>query len=270
MQAFEGVFDLLEGLHPAAQALLGGLFTWGITALGAALGIWFKSSRRVLDLMLGFAAGVMVAASFFSLLLPAIDLVEGGGVPLGLLQPLIGFLSGSLFMWGMDKVLPHLHPGLKESEAEGYRTGLSSAWLMMLAMTLHNVPEGLAVGVSFGSGADLKVSLLLTFAIGLQNFPEGFAVSGPMRGAGYSRSFSFGMGQLSALVEPLAAVLGAYFAMTFSAVLPFSLAFAAGAMMYVVVEEVIPESHYFGNADESTLSTLAGFALMMFLDTALG
>jgi ZIP family zinc transporter len=264
------------GLDHTVQALLATLFTWGVTALGAGMVFFFKEiNRKVLDGMLGFAGGVMIAASFWSLLAPSIELSESMGLP-GWMPPLVGFLAGGLFLKLVDKVLPHLHIGADMSHAEGPKTSWQRSVLLVLAITLHNIPEGLAVGVGFGAvgagiaSANLAGALALAMGIGLQNFPEGAAVSIPLRREGMSRLKSFWFGQLSGIVEPIAGVLGALLVVAARPILPYALAFAAGAMIYVVVEEVIPESQGSGNSDISTLGALAGFAVMMFLDVALG
>ncbi len=271
--------DWFQQLHPVGQALTGGLFTWGVTALGAALALVTRRiAKPLLDGMLGFAAGVMIAASFWSLLVPAIELAEAAGQP-GWLPAAVGFLAGGLFLRLIDRFLPHLHPRLPRSAAEGPRTTWERATLLVLAITLHNIPEGLAVGVAFGaaaaavdlpSGAGLAGALTLTVGIGLQNFPEGVAVAMPLRREGVSAGRSFWYGQLSAVVEPIAAVIGAAAVLAVRPLLPYALAFAAGAMIYVVVEELIPESQQGGASDLATLAALAGFAVMMVLDVALG
>ncbi|MCB9313496.1 MAG: ZIP family metal transporter [Lewinellaceae bacterium] len=264
-------------LHPAYQALIATLFTWGVTALGAALVFFFKKmNQKVLDAMLGFAAGVMIAASFWSLLAPAIEMsAETSSLP-EWAPALIGFLAGGLFLAGLDKILPHLHPGLSMKEAEGPKTSLRRSVLLVLAITLHNIPEGLAIGVAFGAvayglpSATLGAAIALAIGIGLQNFPEGTAVSVPLRREGMSRRKAFFYGQLSGIVEPVAGVAGAILVLSMQSVLPYALAFAAGAMIFVVVEELIPESQLAKNTDLATLATLAGFAVMMTLDVALG
>lgn len=262
--------------HPIIQALLATTFTWGLTALGAAAVFFFKTlNRRVLDGMLGFTGGVMIAASFWSLLSPAIEMSENGPLP-SWLPPAIGFLLGGGVIWGLDKILPHLHIGYPKTEAEGIQTTWHRTTLVVLAITLHNFPEGLAIGVAFGAlaadlpSANLSGAIALTMGIGLQNFPEGFAVAMPLRRAGVSRLKSFWYGQLSAVVEPVAGVMGAVIVVYTTAILPYALAFAAGAMIYVVVEEVIPEAQYEGNADLSTLGLMLGFTIMMALDVGLG
>jgi zinc transporter, ZIP family len=267
------------GLGPVTQALLAGLVTWSVTALGAAL-VFF--TRRVppslLDSMLGFAAGVMIAASMWSLLVPSIELAAAQGYP-GWLPAAIGFAAGGLALRLADYLLPHLHPRLAAIDTEGIRTTWQRATLLVLAITLHNVPEGLAVGVAFGAaaagmdmpgGVSLAGAIGLTIGISLQNFPEGVAVAMPLRREGVSMAKSFWYGQLSAIVEPIAAVIGAVAVLSMSALLPYGLAFAAGAMIYVVVEELIPESQQGGHGDMATVATMLGFIVMMVLDVALG
>lgn len=264
------------GLNPVLQALLAGLFTWGLTALGAG-GVFLtrEMNRRRLDGMLGFAAGVMIAASFWSLLLPAIDLSGSTGLQ-ACIPAAVGFLAGGVFLRGLDTLLPHLHLGYPLQEAEGPRSSLRRATLLVIAITMHNIPEGLAVGVTFGAVAaglsheTLGAAIALTVGIGLQNFPEGFAVSAPLAGEGYSRVKSFWYGQLSAVVEPVAAVFGAAVVVIVQPLLPYALAFAAGAMIFVVGEEVIPESQRYGNTDLATMSLLVGFVTMMVLDVTFG
>jgi ZIP family zinc transporter len=263
-------------LHPAGQALLATAFTWFVTALGAGLVFFFKTiNRRVLDGMLGFAAGVMIAASFWSLLAPAIEMAESNHQP-PWLPAVVGFLLGGAFLWGMDRVLPHLHPGLPMNRAEGVKTGWQRSVLLVLAITLHNIPEGLAIGVAFGAvshglpSASLAGAVALALGIGLQNFPEGTAVAAPLRREGMSPLKAFWYGQLSAVVEPVAAVLGALAVASIRSLLPYALAFAAGAMIFVVVEELIPESQLDKNTDFPTLAAMLGFTVMMLLDVALG
>lgn len=268
--------DFLEGLNPIIQALIATGFTWFVTALGAGLVFFFKTiNRKVLDSMLGFAAGVMIAASFWSLLSPAIEMAEAaGGLPW--LSPLIGFLLGGAFLKLADSLLPHLHIGLPIEKAEGVKTNWKRSILLVTAITLHNIPEGLAVGVAFGAvaagipSAGLAGAAALAIGIGIQNFPEGAAVSIPLRREGVSRLKSFWYGQLSGLVEPAAGVIGAVAVLAMRPILPYALAFAAGAMIYVVVEELIPEAQTSGNSDFATIGTMLGFAVMMLLDVALG
>ena len=274
-------FESLE--NPILQALVGGLFTWALTALGASLVFFFKSAnRKILDASLGFTGGVMIAASFWSLLNPAIEFVEkqseAGMTNLpSFLPPAIGFFLGALFLYLLDKKIPHLHLFKKIEEAEGPKSDLKKTELLVLAIAIHNIPEGLAVGVAFGAvaqgmdiGFTLGGAIALAIGMGLQNAPEGFAVSMPMRRAGFSRFKSWQWGQLSAIVEPIFAVIGAAVVMAVYPLLPYALAFAAGAMIFIVVEEVIPESHSGGNADIATMGLIAGFIVMMCLDVALG
>jgi ZIP family zinc transporter len=268
--------DAFVRLHPIGQALVATLFTWFLTAAGAALVFFFRTiNRKVLDGMLGFAAGVMIAASFWSLLAPAIEMAEEFPLP-AWVPATVGFLLGGLFLWLVDRLLPHLHLGLPVEEAEGIHTTWRRSILLVLAITLHNIPEGLAVGVAFGAvaydlpSASLAGAVALALGIGIQNFPEGTAVSVPLRREGLSRFKSFWYGQLSGVVEPLAGVAGAAAVIFLRPILPYALAFAAGAMIYVVVEELIPESQMDKNTDISTLGAMAGFAVMMTLDVALG
>jgi ZIP family zinc transporter len=270
----------LREMHAVRQALLAGCFTWAVTALGAALVFFIRTmSQRLLSVMMGFAAGVMIAASFWSLLVPSIEMARAQGMT-PWLPATIGFLLGGAFLRLGDYLLPHLHVGQKIERAEGIRTQWRSSTLLVLAITLHNIPEGLAVGVAFGAaafqletglgGVGLPAAVALAIGIGLQNFPEGVCVAMPLRAEGMSRWKSFWYGQLSGAVEPLSAMLGAAAVLTVRPLLPYALAFAAGAMIFVVVEELIPESQQHDNADQATLGTMAGFAVMMVLDVALG
>lgn len=266
-----------QELNPVLQALLATLFTWGVTAAGAALVFVSRTvNRKIMDSMLGFAAGVMIAASFWSLLAPGIEMAGQMGFN-PWLTAAVGFLAGGLFMRLIDFFLPHLHPGLDISKSEGVKTSWQRSTLLVLAITLHNIPEGLAVGVAFGAVAanlppvTLGGAIALAIGIGLQNFPEGTAVSMPLRREGMSRMKSFMLGQSSGLVEPVAGVLGAYFVLSMQSVLPYALCFAAGAMIFVVVEELIPESQQNPkHIDIVTMATMVGFAVMMVLDVALG
>lgn len=270
------MLETFAQLGPGAQALVATTFTWFLTALGSSMVFFFKNvNRKVLDGMLGFAAGVMVAASFWSLLAPAIEMAGANGQP-AWLPAAIGFISGGLFLWGVDRILPHLHFGLPIEEAEGIKTSWQRSLLLVLAITLHNIPEGLAVGVAFGAvsagipSATLPGAIALALGIGIQNFPEGAAVSIPLYREGMTRFKSFWYGQLSGLVEPIAGVIGALAVVLLRPLLPYALAFAAGAMIFVVVEELIPESQLEKGSDIATLAALFGFALMMSLDVALG
>jgi ZIP family zinc transporter len=274
---------------PVMQALYAGLFTWALTALGAALVFLFNSSnRKALDMSLGFTGGVMIAASFWSLLSPAIAYVEmqnemGISDSPSWLAPAIGFFLGASFLFLLDKIIPHLHIFAKREEAEGMETNWRKTILLVLAIALHNIPEGLAVGVAFGALANPEIlgleghsvftmgsAIALAIGIGIQNFPEGFAVSMPLRRQGLSKWKSWKWGQLSAIVEPIFAVIGAAIVMQVLPILPYALSFAAGAMIFIVVEEVIPESQRGGNTDLATMGLIAGFIVMMVLDVALG
>ena len=268
--------EWFKELSPILQALVATLFTWFVTGLGASLVFFFKSiNKKILNGMLGFAAGIMIAASFWSLLAPAIEMSGGAGFPKWA-PAVIGFLVGGLFLWLADQILPHLHLGLEIEEAEGIKTSWERSVLLVLAITLHNIPEGLAVGVAFGAlganlpSASLGGAIALALGIGIQNFPEGTAVSVPLRREGFSRLKSFWYGQLSGFVEPIAGVIGAVAVVSMRSILPYALSFAAGAMIYVVVEEVIPESQLGNNSDIATIGAMIGFALMMTLDVALG
>jgi ZIP family zinc transporter len=270
------MIDAVQNLHPVQQALLATLFTWFLTALGAATVFMAKDvSRKVLDWMLGFAGGVMIAASYWSLLAPAIEMSAGKDLPVWF-PAAAGFLLGGIFLRGIDTILPHLHVGFPIEEAEGIKTTWQRSTLLILAITLHNIPEGLAVGVAFGAvvagfpSATLAAAIALAIGIGIQNFPEGLAVSMPLRREGMSRLRSFWYGQLSGIVEPVAGVIGAAAVILARPLLPYALSFAAGAMIFVVVEEVVPESQRGGNADLATMGAMIGFAVMMILDVALG
>ncbi|HOK08974.1 MAG TPA: ZIP family metal transporter [Candidatus Hydrogenedens sp.] len=266
----------MSELHPAILALLATSFTWFMTLLGALPALWAKPiPQKVLDGTLGMAAGVMIAASFWSLLEPAIEMSKEMGMP-SWLPAVIGFLLGGVALWAMDKILPHLHQGLSIENAEGLHTNWRRSTLLVMAITMHNIPEGLAVGVAFGAtaygipGASLTGAIALAIGIGLQNLPEGTAVALPLRREGFSPWKSFFVGQLSGIVEPIAGVIGAITVIFARPILPFALAFAAGAMIFVVAEELIPESQKEGDTDLPTVGVMFGFALMMFLDVALG
>jgi ZIP family zinc transporter len=263
---FQQILDFFQGIDPILAAFYATMFTWFLTALGASFVFFFKGMNRTFfDGMLGFTGGVMVAASFWSLLAPAIEMV---------LPAAVGFALGAIFIFALDKTLPHLHINFKETE------GIKSPWqrttLLVLAITLHNIPEGLAVGVLFGGvaagipEASIAGAVTLAIGIGIQNFPEGIAVSMPLRRMGMSRRKSFMYGQSSAIVEPIAGVLGALAVTFFTPILPYALAFAAGAMIFVVIEEVIPETQQANNTDIATLGFIGGFIVMMTLDVALG
>lgn len=271
---FEDIIQYFESIDPILAAFLATVFTWGLTAFGASFVFFFKNMNRAfLDGMLGFTGGVMVAASYWSLLAPAIEMSEGEGF-IKVIPAAVGFMLGAIFLFALDKTLPHLHINFKETE------GVKSPWqrttLLVLAITLHNIPEGLAVGVLFGGvaagipEASIAGAVTLAIGIGIQNFPEGIAVSMPLRRMGMSRWKSFMYGQSSALVEPVAGVIGALAVTFFTPILPYALAFAAGAMIFVVVEEVIPETQQDKNTDIATLGFIGGFIVMMTLDVALG
>ena len=269
--------NLVHQIGPVWAALIATTFTWFVTAAGASLVFFFKTiDRKVLDIMLGFTGGVMVAASFWSLLNPAIEMSERLYPTMKWMPAAVGFLMGSMFIFALDKYMPHLHLNFGEHETEGMKTQWRKTTLLILAITLHNIPEGLAVGVLFGAAANgmpeasIAGAIALAFGIGIQNFPEGLAVSVPLRRQGLSRFRSFWYGQLSAIVEPIAGVVGAIAVIYMQPILPFALAFAAGAMIYVVVEEVIPETQRDKYTDLAVMGFIGGFIVMMVLDVALG
>ena len=272
----EQIIHYFESISPVLAAFYASLFTWILTAFGASLVFLFKGMNRgLLDGMLGFTGGVMVAASFWSLLAPGIEMSPGEGF-VKVIPAAVGFGLGALFLYGLDKVLPHLHINFKESEKEGVKSPWHRTTLLVSAITMHNIPEGLAVGVLFGGvaagapEATIGGAVALALGIGIQNFPEGIAVSMPLRRQGVSRFKSFWYGQLSAIVEPIAAVIGALAVTFFTPILPYALAFAAGAMIFVVVEEVVPETQRDKYTDVATLGFIGGFIVMMTLDVALG
>ncbi len=269
--------DFILQFSPVTQALIATLFTWGVTGAGASLVFFTRAvNQKFMDATLGFAAGVMIAASFWSLLSPGIEMAKTlGQIPW--LSAVIGFMGGGIFMRLIDNFLPHLHPGLAMDKKEGVKTSWQRSTLLVLAITLHNIPEGLAVGVAFGAvgaglpSATLGGAIALAIGIGIQNFPEGTAVAMPLRREGMSKGKSFFMGQASGIVEPIAGVIGALFVMKMQNILPYALCFAAGAMIFVVVEELIPESQKkHENIDTVTMATMVGFSVMMILDVALG
>tara|TARA_B100001996_G_scaffold382605_1_gene374899 strand:- start:1358 stop:2173 length:816 start_codon:yes stop_codon:yes gene_type:complete len=268
------IFDFFSNIDPILGAFYATIFTWGVTAFGASFVFLFKSMNRAfLDGMLGFTGGVMVAASFWSLLAPAIQMSSGEGF-VKVMPVAIGFSLGAMFIFGLDKLMPHLHINFKESE--GIKTPWRRTTLLALAITLHNIPEGLAIGVLFGGvaagipEASITGAVVLALGIGIQNFPEGIAIAMPLRRLGLSKFKSFWYGQLSAIVEPIAALIGAIAVSFFTPILPYALAFAAGAMIFVVVEEVIPESQLDKYTDISTLGFIGGFIIMMMLDVSFG
>jgi ZIP family zinc transporter len=271
----ESILQLFENNSAVTNALIGTTFTWLVTALGASLVFFFKSINRMkFDVMLGFTGGVMLAASFWSLLAPAIEMSPGEGF-MKVFPAALGFFLGACFIYVLDQVIPHLHINAPQDQAEGVKTNWHGTTLLILAITLHNIPEGLAIGVMFGGaamGADgvtLPAAIALAIGIGIQDFPEGIAVSMPLRRQGMSRMKSFWYGQLSAIVEPIGGVLGAILVTQVQAILPYALAFSAGAMIYVVVEEVIPECQQDKYSDHATLGLILGFILMMTLDAGL-
>lgn len=276
MQMLHSEVYFMDKMNPVLLALIATAGTWFATAFGSSFVFIFRTiNKRIMDCMLGFAAGVMIAASYWSLLAPSIEMSANLGIT-EWIPPVTGFLAGGLFLYIVDKIIPHLHKDFPINEAEGIRTGFSRSILLVFAITLHNIPEGLAVGVAFGAvaanlpSADLTGAIALAIGIAIQNIPEGAAVSVPLRREGFSRIKCFWYGQLSGIVEPIAAVAGAALVMMILPILPYALAFAAGAMIYVVVEELIPESQIGKNTDLSTLGTMAGFAVMMMLDVAFG
>jgi len=269
------IIEYFGQLHPIVQAILATTFTWGLTAIGASVVFFMKNvSRRVLDFALGFAAGVMIAASFWSLLAPSIALSQEMQL-IPWMPALVGFILGGVFIRVIDRLIPHLHLFAPVAEVEGIHTTWRRVALLVVAITIHNFPEGLAIGVAFGAvaagygTATFGAAVALAIGIGLQNLPEGTAVSVPLRREGMSRLRSFWYGQLSAIVEPVAAVLGTAAVLLMRPLLPYALAFAAGAMIFVVVEEVVPESQSGGHTDLATLGAMIGFAVMMTLDVAL-
>ena len=270
------IITYFESIDPILGALYASLFTWILTALGASLVFFMRGmNRALLDGMLGFTGGVMVAASFWSLLAPGIEMSPGEGFA-KVIPSAVGFSMGALFLFGLDKLLPHLHINFRESEKEGLKSPWHRTTLLVLAITLHNIPEGLAVGVLFGGvaagipEATIGGAVALAMGIGIQNFPEGMAISMPLRREGVSKFKSFWYGQLSAIVEPMAAVVGAVAVSFFTPILPYALAFAAGAMIFVVVEEVVPETQQDKYTDIATLGFIGGFIVMMTLDVGLG
>ena len=276
MLNFDTLLKFFERIDPVLGAFIASLFTWLLTALGSSLVFFIKTlNRQILDGMLGFTGGVMIAASYWSLLAPAIEMTSDVSPNLPIWFPSsVGFIMGAFFLFFLDKFMPHLHINFDNSE--GIKTNWQKTTLLVLAITLHNIPEGLAVGVLFGAvshglpGAEISTALVLAIGIALQNFPEGIAVSMPLRRQGVSRFRAFWFGQLSAIVEPIFAVIGAILVVYTLPILPYALAFAAGAMIYIVIEEVVPESQQDNYTDTSTIGFIIGFVVMMILDTSLG
>ncbi len=270
------MFMFIEKLNPVFLALIAGLCTWILTAFGAGAVFFAKKfHQKTFDMMLGFAAGVMIAASFWSLLNPAIEMSKNLGF-FAWFPAAAGFFLGTLLLRFIDRFLPHLHLGFPDSEKEGVKSSFSRTMLLVFAITIHNIPEGLAIGVAIGAAsfglpeATMAGAFALALGIGIQNLPEGFAVSISLRREGLSRLKSFHYGQTTAIVEPIFAVIGAIGVMFAKPILPYAMGFAAGAMIFVVVEEIIPESQKNGNADISTAGIIAGFLVMMILDVAFG
>jgi len=264
----------LKNCSPIIQAFIAGIFTWGVTALGASFVFATKKvNKKLLESMLGFAGGVMIAASFWSLLVPSIEMSQGKSMPTWL-PAAIGFLLGGIFLSCIDRIIPHFRIGSEIKKNKGIKTPEQRITLLVLAVTLHNIPEGLAIGVAFGAiaanipSATLPAAIALAVGIGIQNFPEGLAISMPLRGTGMSRSKSFNYGQLSAIVEPIASLIGAWAVILVKPILPYALGFAAGAMIFVVIEEIVPVSQNGNNGRLATMSAMIGFVLMMALDVA--
>jgi ZIP family zinc transporter len=271
---FQEIVNYFTSINPIMAAGIATVFTWLMTLVGASIVFLFvKINRTVMDGTLGFTGGVMMAASVFGLLIPAMNMSNGEGFEKAF-PAAIGFVFGALFLFILDKFLPHLHVNFKQ--VEGVKTPWQRATLMVMAITLHNIPEGLAIGVLFGGvaagipEATITGATILTIGIAIQNIPEGIAVTMPLRRLGLSKRRSFFYGQSSAIVEPIAGVIGALAVSFFTPILPYALAFAAGAMVFVVIEEVIPETQQANNTDIATLGFILGFVLMMLLDVGLG
>ncbi|TJZ63173.1 ZIP family metal transporter [Sphingobacterium olei] len=270
----DDIILFFENQDPILGAFYATTFTWFVTAVGASTVFFFKAiNRNFMDGMLGFTGGVMVAASVWSLLIPAMNMSEGEGF-VKVIPAILGFLFGAGFLYALDRLLPHLHVNFKQ--VEGVKSPWQKTTLLVLAITLHNIPEGLAVGVLFGGvavglpEASIAGAVALAIGIGLQNLPEGIAVAMPLRRLGMSRRKSFFYGQFSAIVEPIAGIVGALAVTIFTPILPYALAFAAGAMIFVVVEEVIPEAQQNKDSDIATIGFIIGFLIMMSLDVVLG
>ncbi len=266
------MISFFTNLSPVIQAFLACLFTWFVTALGASIVFFFKKiNKSVMDALLGFSAGVMIAASFLSLLAPAIEIAEELKLQVWLII-FSGFMTGGVLLYIGDKLFEYYYKKKDIAHSVSKKRCLA----LISSISLHNIPEGMIVGVAFGSiaygisGATLTSAIALAIGIGLQNFPEGSAISLPLRREGYSRKKAFFYGQISGVVEPISAVIGAVMVLKIKLILPFLLSFAAGAMIYVVVEELIPESQTNKKKDLMALFTLVGFSIMMILDIALG
>lgn len=270
------MINYIQTCSPVTQAFIAGLFTWGVTALGASfVFVTKKVNKKLLESMLGFAGGVMIAASFWSLLSPSIEISQGNNMP-SWLPAAVGFFLGGIFLGYIDRVIPHFRIGSLIKKNKVTKAPEKRINLLILAVTLHNIPEGLAIGVAFGAvaagipSATLPAAIALAIGIGIQNFPEGLAISMPLRSSGMSRFRSFNYGQLSAIVEPIASLIGAWAVMLVKPILPYALGFAAGAMIFVVIEEIIPASQNGDNGRLATISAMMGFVLMMALDVAFG
>jgi len=268
------MYEYFKTLHPLVQVLIATTFTWGMTALGAALVFTTKTiNRRFMDASLGFAAGVMIAATFWSVLNPAIEMSKGKTLP-AWFPPAIGFLIGVIVIGSIDKILPHLHMAPPLIHTEGIKTSWRRSILLVLAVTLHNFPEGLAIGIVFGTLAEgisavtLPVAMVLTLGIGIQDIPEGMAIALPLRREGLSRLKSFWYGVISGIPEPVGGVIGFLAVSQIHSLLPYASGFAAGAMMFVVVEELIPESQRGEHSDIATMGAMFGLVLMMILEVA--
>jgi ZIP family zinc transporter len=276
LHIIETMGNYFTSLNPVIQSLVATIFTWLMTAIGAATVFLVKKvDQKLLDAMLGFAGGIMIAVSYWSMLAPAIELGRGKDLP-AWLPVTVGFLLGGFFLWLLDKILPHLNPSCPPDKVEGIKTPWQRNTLLILAITMHNIPEGLTIGVAFGAAAagfqsaSLASAMWLAIGIGIQNMPEGLAVSMPLRHEGVSRFRSFFYGQLSAIVEPMAAVIGAAIIVLVQAIIPYALGFAAGAMIFIVIEEIIPGAQRCGNSDLATIGGMLGFALMMVLEVSFG
>ncbi len=270
------MIELFTNFNPVLQSLIATLFTWFMTALGASMVFFARYlNQKLFDTMLGFAGGIMISVSYFSLLAPAIEMSKGMTLP-SWVPVTTGFLLGGFFLWLMDKILPHLNPSCPPEKSEGIKTPWQRNTLLILGITLHNIPEGLSVGVAFGAatagfaGASFLSAVMLSIGLGLQNLPEGMAVSVPLRFSGMSRRRSFFFGQLSGIVEPIAAVIGALAVTRMEFLMPYALGFAAGAMIYIVIEEIIPGAQRCQNSDLATIGAMLGFAVMMFMEVSLG